>query len=430
VGVGSTFCLNLPLLASTSAAPAPVANLRGLQALILDRSATNRRVLQTYLGAAGIRHSIAASAEDAIERVAASKIDVLILESGLPDGDSERLISALRLLPGLATLGCVMIGSAGESPPARRGDCVEWLMRPLRENELLAAIATLTDRRTAGTPATVSSILRAQSYPAARVLLVEDNPVNQEVAARLVETFGIRATLCVNGEEAVNALSGAHFDLVLMDCQMPVMDGFVATRAIRELEAGANRPRTPIVALTANAMPGDRERCLDAGMDDYLTKPFRRESLGAVLARWLAPSELAAALPTTPPSLPRAAPEPAGALNVDALTQLRDVFDGDISGVVGAYLSDAQTQINAMASALERQAGAELERAAHSLKSTSRSVGADAVAGLCAELETLARNEDYAASAKPLLQQIRERFAIAAAALNAERSVPVRIPAA
>jgi len=432
VGVGSTFCLNLPLLASTSAAPAPVANLRGLHALILDRSATNCRVLQTYLDSAAIHHSIAASAEDAIDRVAAGKIDVLILESGLPNGNSERLIAALRLLPGLTTLGCVLMGSAGQSPPARRGDYVEWLMRPVRENELLTAIAALTDRGTSARTTTVRAIPHAQSYPEARVLLVEDNPVNQEVAARLLETFGIEATLCVNGEEAVIAVSGTRFDLVLMDCQMPVMDGFEATRVIRERETDAQHPPAPIVALTANAMPGDRERCIEAGMDDYLTKPFKRESLGAVLARWLAPNAPAATslVPATATRLPNAAPELASPLNADALRQLREVFDGDISGVVGAYLSDAQTQINAMASALEQRAGTDLGRAAHSLKSTSRSVGADAVAVLCAELEVLARNDDYAASAGPLLQQIRQQFAIVAAALSAERADPERIPAA
>jgi two-component system sensor histidine kinase/response regulator len=508
-GVGSTFRVTLPLLASTtsaaavasasgsaspsaptsalpagsasaptsalvaasaSAASATMAapDLRGLRALILDRSATNRRVVQTYLGAAGVRHSVADSPEDAIDFVAAEPIDVLILESGLADDGSWRLIEALRLMPGFTTLGCVLIGSAGESPPADRSDCVEWLMRPVRESDLLNAVAMLTNRGHAASPMTASTVLRAQSYPTARVLLVEDNRVNQDVAVRLMETFGIRPTLCVNGSEAVAALSNARFDLVLMDCQMPVMDGFEATRVIRVREAGSKGLRVPIVALTANAMPGDRERCLAAGMDDYLAKPFKRDSLGAVLARWLPPSGLTTAvLPVAvlPPSaLPAAAPpttvrpvaaasaaaapsaaarpasaptpvmrltaEPEGALNTNALRQLRDVFDGDISGVVGAYLSDAQTQINAMMNALERQASIDLGRAAHSLKSTSKSVGADGVASLCAQLEALAREEGCTPAAQPLLQAIRERFAIAAMALNAERQVPERIPAA
>src|SRR5262249_47388195 len=158
-------------------------------------------------------------------------------------------------------------------------------------------------------------------------------------------TFGIRAVVCVNGAEAVSQLASAPFDLVLMDCQMPVMDGFQATGAIREREAAVQATRTPIVALTANAMPGDRERCLAAGMDDYLTKPFKRESLGAALARWLAPRFIT----TTNVAQPAHAIATSTALNADALRQLREVFDGDISGVVGAYLSDGQTQINAMA---------------------------------------------------------------------------------
>jgi signal transduction histidine kinase/CheY-like chemotaxis protein len=428
VGIGSTFTVTLPLVASQTVTPARTSDLRGLRALILDRSATNRRVLQTYLGAAGVRHSVAESAEEAIDLVAAEKIDVLVLESGLPEEGSGRLIDTLRLMPGLATLSCVLIGAAGEAPPTVRRDGVEWLMRPVRELELLDAIASLTDRGRAASEAMVSAVLRAQSYPGSRVLLVEDNRVNQDVAMKLMETFGIRPTLCVNGLEAVTALASSRFDLVLMDCQMPVMDGFEATRAIREREARAKGMRTPIVALTANAMPGDRERCLAAGMDDYLAKPFKRESLGATLARWLAPDGLAATLPAS--SLATAPPAGTHVLNGDALKQLREVFDGDISGVVGAWLSDAQTQMNAMERALERQSCAELGLAAHSLKSTSRSLGADAVAALCAELETMARNEDCGPRAKSLLHTLREQFAVAAVALNAEREVPERIPAA
>jgi CheY-like chemotaxis protein len=209
---------------------------------------------------------------------------------------------------------------------------------------------------------------------------------------------------------------------------MPVMDGFQATRAIREREAMGTR--TPIVALTANAMPGDRERCLAAGMDDYLTKPFKRETLGASLARWLAPSGLTATLPAVTTPAPDATPATTQPLNAEALKQLREVFDGDISGVVGAYLSDAQAQIHAIENALERLVCVELGRAAHSLKSTSRSIGADAVASLCAELETMARNEGCVPRAVPLLHQLKEQFAAAAAALNSEREALERNPAA
>jgi HPt (histidine-containing phosphotransfer) domain-containing protein len=181
-------------------------------------------------------------------------------------------------------------------------------------------------------------------------------------------------------------------------------------------------------------------------MDDYLSKPFKRESLGAVLARWLARAGSVAttsmaidraAAPTFPNerSATRAATAPGTSatpqtLNADALKQLRDVFDGDISGVVGAWLSDAQTQINAMQSAFDREVDVELARAAHSLKSTSRSVGADALASVCAEIETIALSEGCPPRAIPLLRKVREQFAAAEAALNAERAAPARIPAA
>jgi CheY-like chemotaxis protein/anti-sigma regulatory factor (Ser/Thr protein kinase) len=125
----------------------------------------------------------------------------------------------------------------------------------------------------------------------ARVLLVEDNEVNQQVANRVLTMFGITPQLVANGEDAITAVCAAQFDLVLMDCQMPVMDGYAATEAIRAWEKTTARERVPIIAMTANAMAGDRERCIAAGMDDYLTKPFKRDALGAMLAQWLSPPE-------------------------------------------------------------------------------------------------------------------------------------------
>jgi two-component system, sensor histidine kinase len=126
-------------------------------------------------------------------------------------------------------------------------------------------------------------------FKAARVLLVEDNEVNQQVARRVLTMFGISPELAANGQEAITAICAAQFDLVLMDCQMPVMDGYAATEAIRTWEKTTGRERVPIIAMTANAMAGDRERCIAAGMDDYLTKPFKRDALGAMLAQWLTP---------------------------------------------------------------------------------------------------------------------------------------------
>src|SRR5262249_54011326 len=146
VGAGSTFLVTLPLAASTAAVATRGPDLRSLCALVLDRSATNRRVLQTYLAAAGVRPVVAKSPEEAIDLAAAEKIDVLVLESGLPENGSARLIETLRLIPGLSTLSCVLIGPAGEAPPSALKNGVEWLMRPTREAELLDALASLTDR--------------------------------------------------------------------------------------------------------------------------------------------------------------------------------------------------------------------------------------------------------------------------------------------
>jgi two-component system sensor histidine kinase/response regulator len=229
----------------------------------------------------------------------------------------------------------------------------------------------------------------------------------------------------------VPRLTSERFDLVLMDCQMPVMDGYEATRTTRQNELVQGKgAHVPIVAMTANAMPGDREGCLAAGMDDYLSKPFKREGLGAILARWLTGDASRATMQRKQVASPEPLADTDMTLNLEMLGQLREMFEGDLSGVLQAYLVDAQGQIGAMANAIERDSCVELGRAAHSLKSTSRSVGAEGVANLAAELETLARNEGCSARAVPTLQRLRERFVSAEAALTAEMRVRERTPAA
>jgi len=404
-GVGSTFTVSLPAFVSTTVSSSPPVDLAGVRGLIFDADATNRRVLQEYLSAAGASIVSARSLHEAELAARGQRLDFVA-------GNAPALL-ALRALPGLASLKYVLVAAPGGKPAQSEAGGEIYIYRPVRRADLLGATASLMGRGDVLEAATVNRILRVQTYEGARVLLVEDNPVNQEVARRILQTYGIKPAVCVNGAEAVARLDAEAFDLVLMDCQMPVMDGYQATEAIRTQEAARGRARIPILAMTANAMAGDRERCLAAGMDDYLTKPFKREALGALLGRWLI-----GAPPRAPPSSAVVAPTSVErTLDEEVLGQLRDIFDGDVSGVVHAYLIDGQNQISSMASALERQNCVELGRAAHSLKSTSRSVGAEAVANVAEELEVLARHEGCAPRAVPLLQTLRERFIVAESAL-------------
>jgi CheY-like chemotaxis protein/HPt (histidine-containing phosphotransfer) domain-containing protein len=240
------------------------------------------------------------------------------------------------------------------------------------------------------------------------VLLAEDNPVNQAVVQNMLETIGCELTIVGDGAQAVRALAAAHFDLVLMDCQMPEMDGFAATAAIRAGEAqrsasGASadgRPaHIPIIAVTAHAMQGDRDASLAAGMDDYLSKPFSLEGLRAVLQRWLPSQRVAAPRPegrreATAPAMV-ANPAPLVRLDPNRLNMVRSLKSGgpDLARrVVGLFLETTPGIMARLRLAAISGDALEISRAAHSLRGSSRELGAVRLAQLCEEIERLARD--------------------------------------
>jgi TMAO reductase system sensor TorS len=225
-----------------------------------------------------------------------------------------------------------------------------------------------------------------------RVLLAEDNPVNRELAVAMLEAVDLEVVVAVDGREAVAQAAQGGIDLVLMDCQMPELDGFVATEAIRAAEAQAGA-RVPIVALTANAMEGDRERCLACGMDDYLSKPFKPAQLYAILARWLPAGE-----PKLEPALRVAAPALAAVaktLEINAIAQIRAAGGSDadrlLEKVLRLYCDAVPQMLKSMQEAAGKGDCVALQRAAHALKSSSHNVGAVRFASLCRDLEAAAR---------------------------------------
>ncbi len=246
-----------------------------------------------------------------------------------------------------------------------------------------------------------------------RVLLVEDNPVNQRVAQRLLDLHGLDVTAVGDGRQAVERLEREPFDVVLMDCLMPVMDGYMATRLWRERERTTGTGHLPIVAMTANAMAGDRERCLAAGMDDYISKPLDRAALAQLLKKWLAVSQAQA----SPPAEPRtsiveaafAAPQPAAAPSADAppgaprpsaangaidasiIGDLLDTMGGEFGDLVRVYLEDAPQRIAAIETAAASGDAAAQVAPAHTLKSSSANIGATALSELARGIEHAAR---------------------------------------
>jgi signal transduction histidine kinase/DNA-binding response OmpR family regulator len=299
-GKGSIFSVFLPLEVRSRQPLSRTAGTKGMRALIVDNNATNRCVLSHYLEHGDVRFDIAESAQAGLESardaaIAGHPFDVVLVDFQMPGMDGVAFLRALRADAALSRAQCVALSSLGDRLHGTAEPGVAaWLTKPVRRSQLLDALATIAGSSPTRAAAAASEADVEPSFEHARVLLVEDNQVNQLVAARMLKAFGIEAVVVPDGAKAVEAVRARRFDLVLMDCQMPELDGYDATCAIREWETqriatGAVK-RLPIVARTANAMLGDREKCLAAGMDDYLSKPIKRDVLLASLLRWLPPA--------------------------------------------------------------------------------------------------------------------------------------------
>ncbi len=235
-------------------------------------------------------------------------------------------------------------------------------------------------------------------------MLVEDNPVNQTVAVGILEEFGCDTVVAINGEDAVSKMSDDEFDIVLMDCELPVMDGFAATAAIREqVDPGRS---VPIIAVTANAVDGDRERCLAAGMQDYLAKPITVEKLHGTLTRWL----------RSDPGL--RVEEPLDHASLDSIRNLQGVGgDGMVRRVISIYLTSSIEQLDRLRDAVRTSEPEAVRQAAHALKASSQNVGAKPLSRRCQVLEEMGRNEALQ-SAQAVLSGIELAYEDTVAALR------------
>ena len=390
---GSTFWLTVPLgWAPERRESSAVAELTGRRALVVDDNATNREILLRLLNGWGLRAEGVEGGRQALIRLKnpldRTPFDLVLLDMMMPEMDGVELARLIRADPNLAGMQLVLLTSAAGS---RHGDVAQGIVdsmlnKPVRAQELRGVLARRHTDHVAGR----ARVEKPRSV-AGRVLLVEDNLVNQEVTMAYLAALGCTHTVACHGREAVELMAKGSFDLVLMDCMMPEMDGFQATAAIRAMETSEGRRRTPIVALTAAAVEGERERCMESGMDDFLSKPIGHERLRETLERWIDGAD--PQVDARPEPVAEGAP--AGIewaeLDSEALDRLRrhTTQEGPtlLERAVVAYGRDAPAQIAAMREGLCAGRHEDLRRLAHTLKSSSLMLGAGALAGMCQEME-------------------------------------------
>ena len=442
--------------------------IEGLRVLIVDEHEESRKQLEEQLAAWQVFSESTPSALEAMDQLqnavrAGSPYDVAILDMDLQRTTGLSLAADIKATPEIAATRLLLVSDhrmaadpvqrrgAGVAyqliKPARTGDLFECIMTRPRAKALPAA-APLTARGSSGGSTSAGAQETAGTKPAQRrrVLLAEDNPVNVEVATAMLDSLGLSVYSARNGEEALHEVRAGGYDVILMDCQMPVMDGFAATAEIRRHEHENGRPHTlPIIAITANALQGDREACLAAGMDDYLSKPFTQQQLAAVIGRWIvmplvatihhddvmpvlpiAERESARRMPLDPAikaeaqrskaAMPKSAIPTAvqrDVINRHALENIRalskDRGDALVQKVISAYVDDTPQHLQTLRKAIAGLDSGNLRKVAHSLKSSSANVGAETLAQMCKDMESLGRT-DTTEGAAIILTDMEQEF--------------------
>jgi PAS domain S-box-containing protein len=430
---GSVFWFSLPLQRQDGAAPAQPSQLARLATLVVDDNATNLEILDKQLQALGLAVDLARDPATALGLLAdpARRYDVAILDMHMPEMSGVELAQAVRsLLPERRRMKIIVLSSVGSVLPAvglSKLNIAAWLKKPVRQLELERCIAEVTAAKPKRAEPARPPLPAPDRDFQARILLVEDHEINQIVAQKMLEGLGCKVSRAGNGHEALQTLAHGELDLVLMDCQMPEMDGYTATRQLRLLEQAEGTRRIPVIALTANALEDDRERCLDAGMDDYLTKPFRRDTLAAVLARWLPGKR---ALSHTPGGVPSRIDLQDSDMPIDrkALETIRalanDTAPDLLDQVVRLYFDSAPDLVAKLRAGLAENDKDAVRGAAHSLKSSSANLGAIRLADLCKRLELAMRSGDLGPDL-PDIEEVEAEYELVRAALEKELGATV-----
>ncbi|MCA9471954.1 MAG: response regulator [Nitrospirales bacterium] len=426
------FTLNLEYSTPTVGNQALPESLRGIRACFVDDNETNRLLLNHYASSWGMTGLNAENGAQALDVLRESvdrgePVDIAILDHQMPEMDGLELARQIKADPRLQNTHLVLLtswGLRGDAQTAHAAGFEAYLTKPVRESYLfrcLAMILTPESQETGGKPSSPKDLLTQHSVrkviaqSGARILLAEDNIVNQKVGVRMLEKLGYRVDVVANGKEVIEAIEQVPYDLILMDCQMPEMDGYEATRTIRAHEsaiannqetthtgasnAGHSNDPIPIIAMTANVMQKDKDNCIQSGMNDFLSKPVKLEDLAAILKQWLPiktgehpESAQTDSLPSN--HLDSPSQEVLNPRTMQALRTLQG--DGDSSfldELVNQFTRDIPRHLTSIEHALTQNNAKNLTLAAHALKGSAQNVGATIVSQICLELERAGREE-------------------------------------
>ena len=434
---GSTFWLELPL---DKADTAPFCSLpstsllRGMRALIIDSYPKNTAILLRELQTWEMPVSVLDQAEAVYRLLQETTLpperqpDVILLDNHVPHLNYTEVLRQLNTHPCLSRVPIIMMTSLQQYMDAPQLEYLAtYINKPVRQSDLRHALLQVRHK----VPNTVSPQRLQKAIFAKlgdfKILLVEDNLINQEIARDMLLQLGCTVFIAKDGLEAVHAVQNAHFDLILMDCHMPNMDGFMASQKIREFEAKHQRSSVPIIALTANAMQGDKERCLSAGMNDFVTKPIILAKLRPVLERWLRPDNNAKPVKTqamNSRSLLENPSETEESLDKNLLENLRaDSQMGSINWLIDLYLQELPNYLKNLQQAVAAGETRNVYLQAHKLKGASANLGARRLVSFCRKLEEVAQQSDIA-PVEALIKNILEEASVLKQLLLAEKGQP------
>ncbi len=428
-GEGTTFWFTVVLRKQPAHAELPQGEeqeIKGIHVLFVDGNATNRRLLSTLFDSWGCSYEEAHDAESALAKLYAAvdegnPFTVALLDMYIPGMTGEELGVKIKEDPILCDTILVMLTSLGKRVNATKlqeAGFAAFLTKPIKQSSLYDILITVLVKKERPLEKPDESIITSHSVKDAgrqkiRILLAEDNVVNQEVAMKILEKFGYRADAVSNGHEVIKALESIPYDLVLMDCQMPEMDGYAATKIVRDMNTKVLNRNVPIIAMTANALPADRIKCIESGMDDYLPKPVKPADLAECIHKWISSAEneklkIMASLVTDPKD------------QVFDKEHLLERLMGDkaiLPIIIEQFCNDLPERIDTLKKALHQGDALIVKIQAHSIESAAGNIGANALQKILLQIKTAAREKNLAKAAS-LISALDEQLEILQQALS------------